>query len=54
MAELDQITVATKRFVRETPKLIDMVFQEGPLAAYAKTTARESYTGGRFIGENFN
>ena len=53
MADLDQITVATKRFVRETPKLIDMVFQEGPLAAYAKTTARETYTGGRFIGENF-
>jgi len=53
MAELDQLTVSTKRYVRETPKLVDMIFQEGPLAAYAKQTARETFTGGRFIGENF-
>jgi|SRR5579872_2422674 len=53
MAELDQITVSTKRYIRETPKLVDMVFQEGPLIAYAKTTAREDFDGGRIIGENF-
>jgi hypothetical protein len=53
MAELDQITVSTKRYIRETPKLIDMVFQEGPLVAYAKQTNKEVFTGGRFIGENF-
>lgn len=53
MAELDQINVATKRFVRETPKLVDLIFQEGPLAAYAKQTVREDFTGGRLIGENF-
>ena len=53
MAELNQIDVATKRYIRNTPKLIDMVFQEGPLIAYAKQNVREDYDGGRFIGENF-
>lgn len=54
MAELDQITVATKRYVRATPKLIDGVFQQGPLIAYSKQNLREDFTGGRLIGENFN
>ncbi len=53
MAELDQITVATKRYIRDTPKLVDMIFQEGPLAAFAKQTTREDFNGGRLIGENF-
>jgi hypothetical protein len=51
--ELDQITVATHRYIRETPKLVDMIFQEGPLVAYAKVNVREDYDGGRLIGENF-
>jgi hypothetical protein len=53
VAELNQIDVATKRYIRSTPKLIDMVFQEGPLVAYAKQNVREDYDGGRYIGENF-
>ena len=53
MAELDQITVATKRFIRETPQLIDMVFQNDPLFAYLKANVPEEYDGGRFIAENF-
>lgn len=53
MAELDQITVATKRFIRSTPKLIDNIFQNDPLLAYAKQNVREDYDGGRLIGENF-
>lgn len=53
MAELNQIDVATKRYIRNTPKLIDMIFQEGPLVAYAKINTREDYDGGRYIGENF-
>ena len=53
MAELDQITVATKRYIRETPKLVDMIFQEGPLIAYAKQNVRADYDGGRLIGESF-
>src|SRR5262245_46967707 len=53
MAELNQIDVATKRYIRNTPKLVDMVFQEGPVIAYAKQNVREDYDGGRYIGENF-
>lgn len=53
MAELDQITVATHRYIRKTPKLIDMVFQNDPLLAYLKSNVRETYDGGRYIGENF-
>ena len=53
MAELDQITVATKRYIRSTPKLVDFVFQEGPVVAYAKQNVREDYDGGRYIAENF-
>lgn len=53
MAELDQITVATKRYIRETPKLIDGVFQNDPLLAYAKLNVQENFPGGRLIGENF-
>ena len=53
MAELDQLTVSTKRYIRKTPKLIDMVFQRDGLAAYAKLNTREDFDGGRLIGENF-
>ena len=53
MAELNQIDVSTKRYIKNTPKLIDFVFQEGPLIAYAKQNVREDYDGGRYIGENF-
>lgn len=54
MAELTTIDAATKRYIRETPKLVDMVFQEAALSALAKQTVREDYDGGRLIGENFN
>jgi hypothetical protein len=54
MAELDQISVSTKRYIRSTPKLIDMLFQQGVLVAFAKANLRTDYDGGRFIGENFN
>lgn len=53
MAELDALTVATKRYIRETPDLIDNVFQAGPLAAFAKQNLREDFDGGRLIEENF-
>jgi len=53
MAELDQLTVSTKRYVRENPKLVDNVFQQGPVVAYAKQNLREDYDGGRYIAENF-
>lgn len=53
MAELTAIDAATKRYIRETPKLVDMVFQEAALAALAKQSIREDFDGGRLIGENF-
>lgn len=53
MAELDQITVATKRYIRKTPALIDMVFNKGPLAAYARLNNREDFPGGNRIDEDF-
>lgn len=53
MAELNQIDVSTRRYIRNTPKLVDMIFQQGVLAAYAKANVREDYDGGRYIAENF-
>ena len=53
MAELNAIDVATKRYIRETPKLVDMVFQRAAGVALIKSALREDYTGGRYIGENF-
>lgn len=53
MPDFDQITVATHRYIRATPKLQDFVFNRDPLLAYLKLNVREDYDGGRFIGENF-
>jgi len=53
MAELDQLTVATKRYIRKTPALVDNVFNRDPFLAYAKLNVREDFTGGRLIGEDF-
>lgn len=53
MAELTAIDAATKRFIRNTPKLVDNVFQEAAAVALAKQMVREDYDGGRLIGENF-
>jgi len=53
MAELDQITVATHRYIQSTPKLLDFVFHRDPLLAYLKQNVREDYDGGRLIQESF-
>lgn len=53
MAELDQITVSTHRYIKSTPKLQDFVFQKDPLLSYLKLNVNESYDGGRLIEENF-
>src|SRR3990167_1664237 len=53
MAELNAIDVATKRYIRETPKLVDMVFQRAAGVALIKSALRTDYTGGRYIAENF-
>lgn len=53
MAELDQITVATRRMIRAKPALVDAVFNNDPLLAYAKLNAQEKFGGGRQINEGF-
>lgn len=49
---LDQLTVSTRRYVRENPQLVDNFFARDPLLAYAKLNAREDFTGGYIITEN--
>ena len=53
MAELDQLTVATKRYIRKTPALVDNVFQKDPCIAYLRQNLRENFDGGRQIDEDF-
>jgi len=53
MAELDQINVATERYIRENPALVDDVFQNDPLLAYLKLNTREEFEGGTLIQEGF-
>jgi len=54
MAELDQITVSTRRFIaRARRKLVDNIFQVSPFMAYMKANLKEDFTGGRLIQENF-
>ena len=53
MAELDQLNVATERYIRDTPALVDNIFQADPLLAYLKLNVREDFTGGTLIQEGF-
>jgi LAGLIDADG endonuclease len=53
MAELDQLNVATERYIRDTPALVDDVFQADPLLAYLKLNVREDFPGGTLIQEGF-
>src|SRR5262252_3754546 len=53
MAELDQLNVSTRRYIRDNPALVDNWSQNDPLIAYAKLNVRENYSGGSLIAENF-
>jgi hypothetical protein len=53
MAELDQLNVATERWIRDNPALVDNVFQNDPFLAYLKLNVREDFPGGTLIQENF-
>lgn len=53
MAELDQINLSTRRYIRDNPKLVDNVFQNDPLLAYLKLNLRQDWEGGSLIQENF-
>jgi hypothetical protein len=53
MAEMDQITVSTHRYIRENPALVDNYFQQDPFLAYCKLNIREEWGGGSLIQEDF-
>lgn len=53
MAELDQLNVATERYIQDNPALVDNFFQNDPLLAYLKLNVREDFTGGTLIQEGF-
>lgn len=53
MSELDQLNVATRRYIRDNPALVDAVFQNDPLLAYLKLNTREAFDGGTLIQEGF-
>lgn len=50
---LNQLSVSTRRFVRETPKLVDDVFQQGTGMRILQKNCKEPFSGGRIIAENF-
>src|SRR5216684_2634745 len=53
MAELDQLNVSTRRYIRNNPALVDAWSQNDPLIAYLKLNVKETYTGGTLIQEGF-
>ncbi len=53
MAELDQLNVSTRRYIRDNPALVDNWSQNDPLIAYAKLNLKENYSGGSLIQEGF-
>lgn len=53
MAEYDQITASTRRYVRNNPKLVDSIFQKDPFLAYLRLNVKLDFPGGRQIEEPF-
>ena len=54
MAELDQLNVSTRRYIRDNPALVDNWSQNDPLIAYAKLNTKEIFGGGTLIQEGFS
>lgn len=50
---LNQLSASTRRFVRETPKLVDNIFQQATLMKLLNVACKERFTGGRIIADNF-
>lgn len=53
MAELNQLDVSTRRYIRENPALVDNVFQQDPLLASLRSNVKVGFPGGSLIAENF-
>lgn len=53
MAELDQLNVATQRFIERNPALRDDLFQHDPLLRYLKENLKKVFPGGTLIQQGF-
>jgi hypothetical protein len=53
VAELNQLDVSTRRYIRDNPALVDNWSQNDPLIAYAKLNTKEIFGGGSLIQEGF-
>jgi len=54
MADLDQLNVSTRRYIRDNPALVDNWSQNDPLIAYLKLNLRENFGGGLLVQEGFS
>lgn len=50
---LDQINVTTRRYIRNSPALVDAIYNQDPLNYFLRENLRESFTGGSTINEDF-
>lgn len=53
MADLDQLNVATQRYIQDKPALVDNVFNADPFLAYCKLNVKDDFPGGTLIQEGF-
>lgn len=53
MADLDQLNLSTRRYIRDNPALVDNWSQNDPLIAYSKLNLKEIFGGGTLIQEGF-
>lgn len=51
--QLSQINVATRRYIRSEPALIDGVYNRDPLTYILRGTLKKDFPGGNVIAENF-
>src|SRR5215472_7954892 len=54
MADLDQLNVSPRRYIRDNPALVDNWSQNDPLIAYLKLNLRENFGGGLLVQEGFS
>ena len=53
MAELDQLNVATTKYIDRNPALRDAFFQDDPLLRFEKENLKKTYLGGTLVQEGF-
>ena len=50
---MDQINVTTRRFIRQSPALVDGIYNQDPLNYFLRQNLREDFAGGSTINEDF-